>query len=427
MSDEQDKIPIDEITQRLSVSTGETEETAKEFIHTLFETIGEALITEERVPIYQFGAFKKSFIDAREGRDPNTGEAITIPSHHRIYFTPSESLADAVNKKYSHLRAYDVPDETGIEDPSAEEETPVVMEIPASEGLIVPPEETVSEETVLSEEHKSEDAQPVETNEMEALIGPEKSNKDGRTGKRRALLAVIISGVIAVCLALFLIFWFGIRSPEPLETAQKESSEEQLESVATEPVETAEIESAEQKEVEQKEIEKEVVEGTVPQETEAKERELVSRHTVQRGDTFVVLAEEYWGDKYWWPVLYLDNRENYPNPNRLYPGQRIEIYDAPFSPDTKDSNMNIDALLEAYVSMYHVYRDFGEKLIDRGRRENNAYLQRYGYWRLMEARTLIYTGTMFQNDFIDDVQEELRENDYNILKNHFEYYGPFSE
>ena len=397
MSDEQEKIYIDEITERLAERSGEEPETAKEFIHTLFETIGEELMEGDRVPVYQFGVFKKSYVEEREGRDPNTGEEITIPAHYRINFTPSERLADAVNEKYSHLESYDIPE--GIPDGPGRDEFAAAAgggaetEKPPDAGELPEEEHPVHVPVIEAEE---EHLEPVKNDEMSALIGPEKESP--RPEKRRGLLAVLTAAVIALLLGAFMLGRYSVRRDVE-------------EIVIVEPGETADSPAAEEAETEAADTVTETVE-------QQKKRELIQQHTVVPGNTFVSLAEQYWGDKYLWPVMYLDNRERFPNPNYLKPGQNVEIYASPAGKEY---------VLDAYLDMYSVYRELGEDLIRRGKRSNSPSLQNIGYRRLMEARTVIFTATRYDPDFHETVRDRLKGEDYTMLKRYIDYHGPFED
>lgn len=63
----------------------------------LFDAMREALANGDDVKIRQFGTFTVKAFDAREGRNPNTGEVITIPARKRIRFKGSRAIEDAMN------------------------------------------------------------------------------------------------------------------------------------------------------------------------------------------------------------------------------------------------------------------------------------------------------------------------------------------
>ena len=62
-----------------------------------FETIGEALAKHEEVRIAGFGTFGTKNRPARTGRNPRTGEAVSIPASVAPAFRAGKALEEAVN------------------------------------------------------------------------------------------------------------------------------------------------------------------------------------------------------------------------------------------------------------------------------------------------------------------------------------------
>lgn len=65
-------------------------------VNATFESIREALATGDEVAITGFGTFRISERGSREGRNPQTGERITIPSRRSPSFKPGTQLKRAV-------------------------------------------------------------------------------------------------------------------------------------------------------------------------------------------------------------------------------------------------------------------------------------------------------------------------------------------
>jgi len=72
----------------------QTETTIKAFL----TEIGNALATGDSVQIIGFGTFKLMKRNERKGRNPQTGEEITIPASKGIVFKPGTPLKTLVNK-----------------------------------------------------------------------------------------------------------------------------------------------------------------------------------------------------------------------------------------------------------------------------------------------------------------------------------------
>ncbi len=76
------------------VKQPETQVTA--IVNATFGAIQEALASGEEVALTGFGTFRISERGAREGRNPQTGERITIPSRKSPSFKPGTQLKRAV-------------------------------------------------------------------------------------------------------------------------------------------------------------------------------------------------------------------------------------------------------------------------------------------------------------------------------------------
>ena len=61
-----------------------------------FEQITQAMVNGQEVAIYQFGKFVPVEVGERECRNPQTGEAITVPKHRTQKFKAAAHLKQAV-------------------------------------------------------------------------------------------------------------------------------------------------------------------------------------------------------------------------------------------------------------------------------------------------------------------------------------------
>lgn len=73
-----------------------TSKAAKEAIKVFLNGIRDSLKRGEKVVITGFGTFSLRSRKSRKGRNPKTGEAITIPARTAPGFTPGKSLKKAV-------------------------------------------------------------------------------------------------------------------------------------------------------------------------------------------------------------------------------------------------------------------------------------------------------------------------------------------
>jgi integration host factor subunit beta len=63
----------------------------------MLEIMGDALATGERIEIRGFGSFALHFRPARQGRNPKTGEAVSLQGKHVPHFKPGKELRERVN------------------------------------------------------------------------------------------------------------------------------------------------------------------------------------------------------------------------------------------------------------------------------------------------------------------------------------------
>lgn len=70
---------------------------ASRVVHRVFELIKDSLVKGDDVLITGFGKFRVRFRWAKKGRNPQTGEAIIIPSRRTVTFQPSRKLRDKMN------------------------------------------------------------------------------------------------------------------------------------------------------------------------------------------------------------------------------------------------------------------------------------------------------------------------------------------
>ena len=86
-----------EMADRLAARSGVSKSVAKEAVDGVFAAIGEALADGEEVRIAGFGTFGTRNRPARTGRNPRTGEAVSISASRLPTFKAGKTLKDAVN------------------------------------------------------------------------------------------------------------------------------------------------------------------------------------------------------------------------------------------------------------------------------------------------------------------------------------------
>jgi len=86
-----------EMADQLAARAGLSKAVAKEAADGVFSVIGEALANGEEVRIAGFGTFGTRSRPARTGRNPRTGEAVSISASTSPTFKAGKTLRDAVN------------------------------------------------------------------------------------------------------------------------------------------------------------------------------------------------------------------------------------------------------------------------------------------------------------------------------------------
>lgn len=86
-----------QLIKAIAADAGLTQVAARAALQSFEHHVTEALADGEEVVLVNFGTFKPVYRAEREGRNPKTGEAITIPSATVPRFAAGKGLKEAVN------------------------------------------------------------------------------------------------------------------------------------------------------------------------------------------------------------------------------------------------------------------------------------------------------------------------------------------
>ncbi|KQM20430.1 HU family DNA-binding protein [Novosphingobium sp. Leaf2] len=86
-----------ELADAIAESAGVTKADARKIVDAVFTTIGDAAAKGEEISLSGFGKFKVKDSPEREGRNPATGEAMTIKASKKLSFTPAKAVKDKLN------------------------------------------------------------------------------------------------------------------------------------------------------------------------------------------------------------------------------------------------------------------------------------------------------------------------------------------
>lgn len=164
------------------------------------------------------------------------------------------------------------------------------------------------------------------------------------------------------------------------------------------------------------------VDGQPPASVDPDARDVLASHRIERGDTLWDLAEEYWNSRHLWPDLYTVNADRLEDPDDLTVGATLEIPE----PLMRDGQLGEDAqeyLLDSYIQAYNAYRRSAE-LLDSDIRDNaRPDLLSSGTLKLARAQWLLYSGTRFDQDYMDERSGDIHASDRELVERYLERFG----
>lgn len=86
-----------ELVEAVAQEAGLTKADATKAIDATFAALTKALANGDKIAILGFGTFAVSKREAREGRNPRTGEVVQIAARNAVTFKPGAALKEAVN------------------------------------------------------------------------------------------------------------------------------------------------------------------------------------------------------------------------------------------------------------------------------------------------------------------------------------------
>ena len=87
-----------ELTEKIRINSGLTKRESADILDTVFSIVKETLNQGENLKISGFGSFEIKEKSPRNGRNPQTGETITISRRRVLSFKPSSVLKAQINQ-----------------------------------------------------------------------------------------------------------------------------------------------------------------------------------------------------------------------------------------------------------------------------------------------------------------------------------------
>jgi integration host factor subunit beta len=76
-----------------------TKKHSEVIVNTVFQAIIEALKADEKIELRGFGSFRIRHRRPRMGRNPKTGDRVSVPAKMIPYFKPGKDLKDLINSQ----------------------------------------------------------------------------------------------------------------------------------------------------------------------------------------------------------------------------------------------------------------------------------------------------------------------------------------
>jgi DNA-binding protein HU-beta len=83
-----------DLVNKITARTGLTRVASEKALNAFFDTVKDTLLAEGKLNLTGFGVFAVVARQARTGRNPLTGETISIPAGKVVKFRPGKKLKD---------------------------------------------------------------------------------------------------------------------------------------------------------------------------------------------------------------------------------------------------------------------------------------------------------------------------------------------
>lgn len=313
------------LAKRLVEKTGISMEVAKNFSTVFFMIVRKGLKDNETFSVYNFGTFKKTWIEATVGLNPSTGQKINIPAHWRIKFIPCSAVAKRLNRPYAHLKAKELPDDE-----------PDVI----TEPQTVPIPEVVA-------------ASDAEDDEID--YSAEKKN-----------LKFLVYAGIAL---LFFILLITLLLKSCTGKARKDSKKQKAKVETSVAEKDVSLENSEIKDEALQEFDASADEAKIEEELELQQASfLFESYTVPNGSDYHTIAEKQYGNRHLWPVIYAENKREKPDPDLIGAYSKIKI------PELLKGQAGKQQIEDGVMAAYNGYLLMCEKQPDSSRNEERNRL-----------------------------------------------------
>jgi integration host factor subunit beta len=89
---------------------------AETVVNTIFDSMVEALMQDDRIEIRGFGSFVNRYYGSYKGRNPRTGEIINVGEKKLPFFKVGKELKEEINKSTAELSHDDDDNDIDVDD-----------------------------------------------------------------------------------------------------------------------------------------------------------------------------------------------------------------------------------------------------------------------------------------------------------------------
>jgi len=348
-----DKITFRELVEKISAQTAQSEQSTNDFIHELAAIIEASLGAGEKISISGFGKFELRWTDERKGRNPQTGDEITIPGQNKVIFKPYKALREQINQPFENLESRVIGDEpakspapvlsfTATSGRSAKATPPPQNK--TDEDLIIERESPVDQSENTISEHTTSEKNKPKNKGYKPSVATSKDDENlawvfEQKMQHRDELAKDVqskgdfrwsyaAAAIIVLLAVFS-FVYLLNNQEETESQQSASLPNQstvAQVDADRPTEESDRANR-PPEQEQASENSTVSDLSAAEFTEVDQNvtDSTETHSITEGESLWTIAQNNYGDPYLWPLIYDANKATLQNPNFLAQNNSLRL------------------------------------------------------------------------------------------------------
>ena len=102
-----------DLVERVAREADMTKKDAEQLVEIIFDSITDTLNKGEKIELRGFGSFRVRERNSRKGRNPKTGDSVSIPAKRVAYFKPGKELKELINQSETNDATAEVASAAG--------------------------------------------------------------------------------------------------------------------------------------------------------------------------------------------------------------------------------------------------------------------------------------------------------------------------